>query len=91
MSHVTYPRILARVGNWPKAQDIQRITKITVYKGDIIDSVRITYQVVGGKLVTVQHGGDGGNKQPDIDIDGDIFSCCYTNGLLTPGIYDEYS
>jgi len=66
----TYVDDLARVGNWPRAQDIKRITKITVYKGAIIDRLVITYQV-GDAFVTVQHGGDTGNVQPDINIGND--------------------
>jgi len=71
----TYVDDLARVGNWPRAQDIKRITKITVYKGAIIDRLVITYQV-GDAFVTVQHGGDTGNVQPDINIGNDEKNRC---------------
>ncbi|KAH8997702.1 hypothetical protein EDB86DRAFT_2828790 [Lactarius hatsudake] len=51
------------VGQWPKTQAIKKITNVVVYTGDIIDSVRITYDVENGGVispVTVQHGGNGG-------------------------------
>ncbi|KAI9442704.1 hypothetical protein H4582DRAFT_2055094 [Lactarius indigo] len=46
------------VGQWPKTQAIRKITNVVVYTGDIIDSVRITYDVENGGVitpVTVQH------------------------------------
>ncbi|KAH9164893.1 hypothetical protein EDB89DRAFT_2138100 [Lactarius sanguifluus] len=51
------------VGQWPKTQAIKKITNVVVYTGDIVDSVRITYDVENGGVispVTVQHGGNGG-------------------------------
>ncbi|KAH9162472.1 hypothetical protein EDB89DRAFT_1911799 [Lactarius sanguifluus] len=51
------------IGQWPKTQAIKKITNVVVYTGDIVDSVRITYDVKNGGIispVTVQHGGNGG-------------------------------
>jgi hypothetical protein len=52
-------------GQWPKHNPINRISKIAVYKGDVIDSVRITYETNDGPK-TVVHGGQGGTlwKEP---------------------------
>ncbi|KAH9162474.1 hypothetical protein EDB89DRAFT_2079661 [Lactarius sanguifluus] len=50
-----------RVGQWPKTQAIKRITRIAVFAGGIVDSLRITYQVDNVPTpITVQHGGPGG-------------------------------
>ncbi|KAH9037092.1 hypothetical protein EDB85DRAFT_1938008 [Lactarius pseudohatsudake] len=54
---------LTTIGQWPKTQAIKKITNVVVYTGDIIDSVRITYDVENAGVispVTVQHGGNGG-------------------------------
>ncbi|KAH9044182.1 hypothetical protein EDB84DRAFT_1436081 [Lactarius hengduanensis] len=54
---------LTSIGQWPKTQAIKKITNVVVYTGDIIDSVRITYDVENAGVispVTVQHGGNGG-------------------------------
>ncbi|KAH8985673.1 hypothetical protein EDB92DRAFT_1342789 [Lactarius akahatsu] len=59
----THSCIPENVGQWPKTQAIRKITNVVVYTGDIIDSVRITYDVENGGVispVTVQHGGNGG-------------------------------
>ncbi|KAH9060343.1 hypothetical protein EDB83DRAFT_2520344 [Lactarius deliciosus] len=62
------------VGQWPKTQAIKKITNVVVYTGDIIDSVRITYDVENGGIispVTVQHGGNGGIPSLTFAIGGD--------------------
>ncbi|KAI9459714.1 hypothetical protein BJY52DRAFT_1265271 [Lactarius psammicola] len=62
------------VGQWPKTQAIRKITNIVVYSGDIIDSIRITYDVENGGVVnpvTVQHGGNGGSQTLAFDIGAD--------------------
>ncbi|KAH9062375.1 hypothetical protein EDB87DRAFT_1606781 [Lactarius vividus] len=48
------------VGQWPKTQAIKKITNVVVYTGDIVDSVRVTYDLENASPVTVQHGGNGG-------------------------------
>jgi hypothetical protein len=69
----TYPRILAGVGQWPKTQAIKKISKIAVYAGDIVDSVRITYQVENAPTpITVQHGGPGGAQAISFEIGGNM-------------------
>ncbi len=84
----TYPRILANVGQWPKTQAIKKISNIVVYTGDIVDSVRITYDVENSGVVspvTVQHGGNGGTPTLTFDIGGNILSFG-VQFLFTPGI-----
>ena len=72
------PRTLANVGQWPKTQAIQKITKIVVFSGTIIDSVRITYQIVNSSTpITIQHGGPGGGQNLSFDIGGDILFLMY--------------
>ncbi len=65
-------RILANVGQWPKDQAIRRISKIVVYTGAIIDSVRITYEMTSGEPITVQHGGDGGAESLNFELTGNF-------------------
>ena len=71
--YITYPRILAGVGQWPKTQAIKKISKIVVHAGEIVDSVRITYQVENAPTpITVQHGGTGGSQAISFEIGGKI-------------------
>jgi len=56
------------VGEWPKLDNIVKITRIVVYAGAIIDSVRITYQLKVGGPKTVQHGGNGGKLVLDYTL-----------------------
>lgn len=49
------------------------MSKIVVYGGGIIDSVRITYNVENAPTpLTVQHGGPGGHEVLSFDIAGNI-------------------
>jgi hypothetical protein len=64
---------IATVGQWPKQQAILRISHIEVYSGWIVDSVRITYDMLAGGTQTVQHGGPGGTKKLDISLAGNLF------------------
>ncbi|KAF8258818.1 hypothetical protein EI94DRAFT_1092452 [Lactarius quietus] len=51
---------------------LKTITKVSVYGGGIIDSVRITYKVVNAPApITVQHGGPGGHEVLSFDISAD--------------------
>jgi len=68
------PRVLAGVGQWPKTQAIQRITKIAVFAGGIVDSLRITYQLENVPTpITVQHGGPGGAEALNFEIRGNNY------------------
>jgi hypothetical protein len=80
------PRTSANVGQWPKTQAIKKITKIAVFTGNIIDSMRITYQLENSATpVTIQHGGPGGVQALSFDIGGNILFLMH-NFLFTPGI-----
>ncbi|KAH8986044.1 hypothetical protein EDB86DRAFT_3105466 [Lactarius hatsudake] len=62
------------VGQWPKTQAIRAITNVVVYTGDIIDSVRITYAVENGGVVspvTSQHGGNSGSPTLTFAVSAD--------------------
>jgi hypothetical protein len=61
------------VGEWPKLDNIVKITRIVVYAGAIIDSVRITYQLKVGGPKTVQHGGNGGKLVLDYTLAGNFY------------------
>jgi len=60
----TYVNDLATVGDFPAAQNIERIVKIVVHSGEIIDGLEITYLKKNGQLETVSHGGKGGSATP---------------------------
>ncbi|KAI9433288.1 hypothetical protein H4582DRAFT_2082447 [Lactarius indigo] len=81
------------VGQWPKTQAIKRITKIVVYSGDIIDSVRITYDVENCGVVspvTVQHGGNGGLPTLTVDVGADQkLLAVYGSRLVNASEYGE--
>jgi hypothetical protein len=74
------------VGQWPKDVSIVRITRIVVYAGAIIDSVRITYQLalLGSPPVTEKHGGDGGVVALDVTLAGNFYFVLEHSNLLTP-------
>jgi hypothetical protein len=72
------------VGQWPKDVFIVRITKIVVYTGAIIDSVRITYLLSNGGSATVKHGGDGGKVGLDVSLNGNFYFVLEHSNLLTP-------
>ena len=59
------------VGQWPRANTIRRIIKVVVYAGNIIDSVRITYETIGAPA-TVTHGGNGGQESLSFTLDGEF-------------------
>jgi hypothetical protein len=71
------------VGEWPKDLAIERITRVVVYTGAIVDSVRITYQTTGGPK-TVQHGGNGGLPTLDFSLTGNFYFALELSNLLTP-------
>ena len=48
-------------GKWPRPNEIRRISKIEIWKGNVIDSVRITYETSSGTIGPITHGGDGGD------------------------------
>jgi hypothetical protein len=62
--------VLGNVGDWPKEQTIGRISRIVVWAEDVIDSVRITYEMKNGPPKTVKHGGDGGTVALDYTFSG---------------------
>ena len=78
--------MLANVGQWPKERAIRRISHIEVYSGWVVDSVRITYDMMAGGTKTVQHGGPGGSKKLDISLAGNIlfYFSMFKFDLLTP-------
>jgi len=79
------------VGQWPKTLAIKNITKITVFAGTIIDSLRVTYQVEAPTLpITVQHGGPGGAEALtfDIGIDEKLIAV-YGAQLLHPSPFGD--
>ena len=50
---------------------IKEITKVVVYAGGIIDSVRMTYKVENSLTpTTVLHGGPGGHEVLSFDLTG---------------------
>ncbi|KAH8985675.1 hypothetical protein EDB92DRAFT_1343221 [Lactarius akahatsu] len=62
------------VGQWPKTQAIKRITRIAVFAGGIVDSLRITYQVENVPApITVQHGGPGGAEALNFELGCNVF------------------
>jgi hypothetical protein len=66
------------VGQWPKTLAIKRISRIVVYSGDVVDSLRITYELTTGPAKTIQHGGNGGRMSLNFPIAGNlcfIFRC----------------
>lgn len=63
---------------------IVRITRIVVFSGDIIDSVRITYLLSDSKIVTVQHGGGGGQVTLDVSLNGNFYFVLEHSKFLTP-------
>ncbi|KAH9060433.1 hypothetical protein EDB87DRAFT_1727606 [Lactarius vividus] len=76
------------VGQWPRTQAIRKITNIVVYTGDIVDSVRITYEVENNGVispVTVQHGGNGGTATLSFDVGGNTYFLV-SKSLFTPGM-----
>jgi hypothetical protein len=75
---------LEDVGEWPKTLAIKRISRIVVYSGDVIDSLRITYELTSGTAKTMQHGGDGGGMFLDLPIAGNLYFICGVQKLLTP-------
>jgi len=48
----------AEVGGWPETQNIDRISRIEISHGDVVDGIRISYQLKTGKTVTKTHGAD---------------------------------
>ena len=74
------------MGQWPKDVSIVRITRIVVYAGAIIDSVRITYLLSGpgSPTATEQHGGNGGVVVLDVTLAGNFYLALEHSNLLTP-------
>ena len=46
------------VGGWPEAQNIDRISRIEISHGDVVDGIRVSYQLKTEEIVTKTHGGD---------------------------------
>jgi len=65
--------VLGNVGDWPKEQAIGRISKIVVWAEEIIDSIRITYEMKSGPPKTVKHGGDGGTIALEYKFSGNLY------------------
>ncbi|KAH9008098.1 hypothetical protein EDB83DRAFT_2323412 [Lactarius deliciosus] len=75
------------VGQWPKTQAIKKINSIVVYTGDVVDSLRITYDVENNGVispVTVRHGGTGGSQTLSFNIGGNTY-LLVSKFLFTPG------
>lgn len=81
------------VGQWPKTQAIKKITKIAVFTGNIIDSMRITYQLENSATpVTIQHGGPGGVQALSFDIGAnEELIAVYGARLLKPTKYGDHN
>lgn len=79
------------VGQWPRTQAIKRITRIVVFAGGIIDSVRITYQVENAAgPITIQHGGPGGAEALNFELTADDkLVAVYGTRLVNPGPYGD--
>ncbi|KAI9442719.1 hypothetical protein H4582DRAFT_2203553 [Lactarius indigo] len=82
------------VGKWPKTQAIKKITNVVVYTGEIIDSVRITYDVDNGagvtSPVTVQHGGNSGAQNLSFALGAsEKLLAVYGTRLVGPSIYGD--
>ncbi|KAH9070956.1 hypothetical protein EDB83DRAFT_2517527 [Lactarius deliciosus] len=81
------------VGQWPKTQAIKKINSIVVYSGEVIDSLRITYDVENNGVispVTVRHGGTGGSQTLSFNIGADDkLLAVYGSRLLTPSLYGD--
>jgi len=79
------------VGQWPKTQAIKRITRIAVFIGEIVDSVRITYEVENASApITVQHGGPGGGQATNFEISADEkLVAVYGTRHVNPGPYGD--
>jgi hypothetical protein len=80
---------IAIVGEWPKLDNISRITRIVIYAGSIIDSITFTYllktPVNGSTTAVVTHGGKGGKLALDYTLTGNFyFVLCRIQNLLTP-------
>jgi len=69
----------------------KRITKIVVYAGGVVDSVRITYKVEGAPVpITVQHGGPGGGEVLSFDMSADDkLLAVYGARLVNPSPWGE--
>ena len=72
------------MGQWPKDVAIVRITKIVVFTGVIVDSVRITYLLSDNTNKTVQHGGNGGGPNLDVSLNRKFNFVLEYSNLLTP-------
>ncbi|KAN0128445.1 hypothetical protein V8E53_013744 [Lactarius tabidus] len=81
------------VGQWPKTQAIKKISSIAVFTGDVIDSMRITYQLVNSPTpITIQHGGAGGVQALSFDIGAnEKLIAVYGARLLKPTIYGDHN
>lgn len=71
------------MGQWPKDVAIVRITRIVVYTGAIVDSVRVTYLLTNSQSITVQHGGTGGKVALDFTLSGKFYASLGVQILLT--------
>jgi len=74
------------VGAWPNDLAIAKITKITVFTGEVIDSVRITYKLTNGQSTEIIHGGNGGKVAKDmpISLNGNFYFVLEHSDLFTP-------
>ncbi|KAI9442705.1 hypothetical protein H4582DRAFT_1305328 [Lactarius indigo] len=79
------------VGQWPKTQAINRITRIVVFAGGIVDSLRITYQINNvPNPITVQHGGPGGAEALNFEIGAnEKLVAVYGTRLVNPSSYGD--
>ncbi|KAN0129561.1 hypothetical protein V8E53_012557 [Lactarius tabidus] len=79
------------VGQSTGAPNSKKISKIAVYAGGIIDSVRITYKAENVPTpLTVQHGGPGGVEVLSFDISADEkLVAVYGTRLVSPSPWNE--
>ena len=68
-----YIHALDDVGEWPNTLATKRISRIVIYSGDVIDSLRITYELTSGAAKIMQHGGDGGGMFLDLPVAGNLY------------------
>ena len=73
------------VGQQPN--EIRRISKIAIWGGKVIDSVRITYETSSGPLPPVIHGGLAGDEKVVINLQSEfvyfwVFKFVHSLGIL---------
>ena len=74
-SYEAYSDIML-VGGWPEAQNIDRISRIEISHGDVVDGIRVSYRLKTGEIVTKTHGGDWRLVGTDLARPSQVLLCC---------------